>query len=261
MTEIIVVKDENSAGELVAKHIAARIASNPKFILGVATGSTPVKVYDSLAKIVKSEGIDVSKVQGFALDEYVGIDLNHPESYNQVIKRDVVENIGFTPENFHVPNGALETIETAGADYDAMIRKAGGVDLQILGIGRDGHVGFNEPGSSLASRTRIKTLTKETKEDNARFFDSIDEVPSHCITQGVGTIMEAKHLVLLAFGKTKAEAIHAGFEGPITSSVTASVLQLHPHVTVVLDEAAASLLENLDYYKWAYENKPAWQGI
>ncbi|RZI80073.1 MAG: glucosamine-6-phosphate deaminase, partial [Microbacterium sp.] len=166
-----------------------------------------------------------------------------------------------TPELIRTPNGALETIEHAGDDYEAAIEAAGGVDVQILGIGTSGHIGFNEPGSSFASRTRVKTLIEQTRADNARFFDSIDDVPVHCITQGLGTILRARHLFLLAFGEGKAAAVAAAVEGPVTSSLPGSAIQLHEHVTVVVDEAAASRLANADYYRYAYANKPAWQGL
>ena len=174
-------------------------------------------------------------VRGFALDEYVGLPAGHPESYRAVITREVVEPLGLTPELVRVPNGDPATIQHAGADYEAAITAAGGVDLQILGIGRTGHIGFNEPGSSLASLTRVKTLTERTRADNARFFDSPDDVPMHCITQGIGTILRARHLVLLAFGEAKAHAVAAAVEGPVSASQPGSAIQLHPHTTVVVD--------------------------
>ena len=230
-------------------------------MLGLATGSTPLSVYAALAASLAENPMDVSRVRGFALDEYVGLPADHPESYRSVITRDAVVPIGLTPENIRVPNGDLATIQTAGVDYEAAIRAAGGIDVQILGIGRTGHVGFNEPGSSFASITRIKTLAERTRIDNARFFASPDDVPIHCMTQGLGTILRAGHLILLAFGEEKADAIAAAVEGPITSSKPGSVIQLHPHVTVIVDEAAASRLENLAYYRYAWANKHVWQGI
>jgi glucosamine-6-phosphate deaminase len=169
--------------------------------------------------------------------------------------------LGLKPEQVHTPSGDFGTTASAGEYYEAQIKIAGGVDLQILGVGADGHIGFNEPGSSLASRTRIKTLTKTTIEDNARFFNSSAEVPHHCMTQGIGTIMEARHLVLLAFGAGKSEAIARCVEGPVTSFCPGSVIQMHPHVSVVVDVAAAAHLKNADYYRYAFRNKPAWQGI
>jgi len=160
-----------------------------------------------------------------------------------------------------VPDGSLDGIETAGARYEAALTAHGGIDLQLLGIGTTGHIGFNEPGSSFASLTRVKTLTERTRADNARFFASLDDVPIHCVTQGLGTILRARHLVLLAFGEGKAAAIAAAVEGPMTASMPGSAIQLHPQVTVVLDEAAASELRFGDYYRWAQDHKPDWQGI
>jgi glucosamine-6-phosphate deaminase len=204
MAEVVIVSGKPEAGKLVADAIARLVRSREDAVLGLATGSTPLPVYEALQASL--EGIDVSRVRGFALDEYVGLDPAHPESYRSVITREVVEPLGLDPARIHVPDGSPEGIETAGERYEAAIAEAGGVDLQILGIGTDGHIGFNEPGSSFASRTRVKTLTQQTREDNARFFDSIDDVPMHCVTQGLGTILEARHLVLLAFGEGKAEA-------------------------------------------------------
>lgn len=259
MAEIVIVPDRAAAGALVADEIAALIARRPDAVLGLATGSTPLPVYEALR--TRLQGVDVSQVRGFALDEYVGLDPVHPESYRSVITREVVEPLGLDPARIRVPDGTLDGIEHHGEDYEAAIRDAGGVDLQILGIGTDGHIGFNEPGSSFASRTRVKTLTQQTREDNARFFDSIDDVPMHCITQGLGTILEARHLVLLAFGEGKAEAVAGAIEGPVTASLPGSAIQLHPHVTVVVDEAAASRLQHADYYRYAFANKPDWQGL
>ncbi|MFF7291793.1 glucosamine-6-phosphate deaminase [Microbacterium sp. NPDC008134] len=259
MAEVVIVESKEAAGSLVATEIVELLDARADAVLGLATGSTPLPVYEALR--VQLAGRDLSQVRGFALDEYVGIDPQHPESYRSVIEREVIEPLGLDPRRIHVPNGASETIQHAGDDYEAAIAAAGGVDLQILGIGTDGHIGFNEPGSSFASQTRVKTLTAQTREDNARFFDSIDDVPMHCITQGLGTILKARHLVLLAFGEGKAEAVAAAVEGPLTASLPGSAIQLHPHATVVVDEAAASRLAQADYYRYTFANKPAWQGI
>lgn len=259
MAEVVIVESAAAAGALVADEIVRLIVGRPDAVLGLATGSTPLPVYEALHG--RLAGTDVSRVRGFALDEYVGIDPKHPESYRSVITREVVEPLGLNPDQTQVPNGAVEGIEHSGADYEAAIEAAGGVDLQILGIGTDGHIGFNEPGSSFASRTRVKTLTAQTREDNARFFDSIDQVPRHSITQGLGTILQARHLVLLAFGEGKAQAVADAVEGPITAMLPGSAIQLHPHATVVVDEAAASKLKLADYYRYTFDNKPAWQGL
>ncbi|HWK77021.1 glucosamine-6-phosphate deaminase [Microbacterium sp.] len=259
MAEVVIVENAPAAGALVADEIVRLITEKPDAVLGLATGSTPLPVYEALPS--RLAGVDVSRVRGFALDEYVGIDPAHPESYRSVITREVVEPLGLDPALIRTPNGAADGVQHAGDDYEAAIEAAGGVDLQILGIGTDGHIGFNEPGSSFASRTRVKTLTVQTREDNARFFDSIDDVPMHCITQGLGTILRARHLVLLAFGAGKARAVAAAVEGPLSAILPGSAIQLHEHVTVVVDEAAASELKLADYYRYTFDNKPAWQGL
>lgn len=259
MAEVIILNDSAAAGTLVAQQIAALVKTQPDAVLGLATGSTPLPVYHALR--TELVGVDVSRVSGFALDEYVGIDPAHPESYRSVITREVVEPLGLNPANVHVPDGSITGIQTAGVRYEAALAASGGVDIQLLGVGTDGHIGFNEPGSSFASRTRIKTLTAQTRIDNARFFDSPSEVPTHCITQGLATIQDAKHLVLLAFGEGKASAVAAAVEGPVTAFFPASAIQLHRHVSVVIDEAAASQLRLAEYYRYTYANKPAWQGL
>ena len=256
MAEIVIVADRAEAGDKSADAILALVARKPDAVLGLATGSTPLAIWRALA----ARDADLSAVRGFALDEYVGLPIGHPESYRAVITREVVEPLGLNPSLVRVP-GDRGPIETAGADYERALHGAGGVDLQILGIGTDGHIGFNEPGSSFESLTRVKTLTKQTRRDNARFFASIDDVPVNCITQGLGTIRRARHLVLLAFGEEKATAIAAAVEGPVTASAPGSAIQLHPHVTVLVDEAAASRLANGDYYRYAWANKPAWEGL
>jgi glucosamine-6-phosphate deaminase len=261
MPEIVIVKDRRDAGELVADAILQLIAQKPDAVLGLATGSTPLPVYEALTARVAAEKIDLSGVRGFALDEYVGLPDGHPESYRSVVTREVVEPLGLTPALVRVPSGDPAHIQNAGVEYEHAIVEAGGIDLQILGIGTIGHIGFNEPGSSLASLTRVKTLAMQTRQDNARFFDSLDDVPTHAITQGLGTILRARHLVLLAFGEGKAAAVAAGVEGPVSSTHPSSVIQLHQRATVVLDEAAASQLQNTDYYRYAWDHKPSWQSV
>lgn len=259
MAEVVIVADAAEAGALVADEIARLVRARSDAVLGLATGSTPLPVYEALPS--RLAGVDVSRVRGFALDEYVGLDPAHPESYRSVITREVVEPLGLDPARVRVPDGALEGIEHAGEDYERALAEAGGVDLQILGIGTDGHIGFNEPGSSFASLTRVKTLTQQTREDNARFFDTVEDVPRHCITQGLGTILRARHLVLLAFGAGKADAVAGAVEGPVTASLPGSAIQVHPHATVVVDEQAASGLRRADYYRYTFAHKPAWQGL
>jgi glucosamine-6-phosphate deaminase len=258
--EVVIVPDAAAGGELIATAIAALIERKPEALLGVATGSTPLPIYRALAARVTG-GLDVGRLRVCQLDEYVGLPADHSESYRSVIQREVLEPLGLGLDCFLGPDGTSEDIPGACAEYDASLAAAGGVDLQILGIGTDGHIGFNEPCSSLASRTRIKTLTPQTREDNARFFASLDEVPHHVITQGIGTIFEACHLVLLATGAGKAEAVAATVEGPLSALVPASALQLHPHATVVVDEAAAAHLKHADYFRATYAAKPQWQGL
>lgn len=255
MAEVVIVPDAAAAGRLAAEAIAALVGRVPDAVLGLATGSTPLSTYRALAEL----SLGLARVRGFALDEYVGLPPGHPQSYRAVIAREVVGPLGLDPQLVQVPGGGL--IENAGDDYERDIEAAGGIDLQLLGIGTDGHVGFNEPGSSFASLTRVKTLTEQTRLDNSRFFDSVDDVPRHCITQGLGTILRARHLVLLAFGEGKAAAIAAAVEGPVSSSAPGSVIQLHPHVTVIVDDAAAGELEGAEYYRDAWMHKPAWQRL
>ncbi|MFF8454754.1 glucosamine-6-phosphate deaminase [Streptomyces albidoflavus] len=259
--EVVIVPDARTGGELIADAIAALLRRKPDALLGVATGSTPLPVYQALAAKVADGAVDASRARICQLDEYVGLPPGHPESYRSVVLREVVEPLGLPASSFMGPDGSAEDVQAACKAYDAALGVAGGVDLQLLGIGTDGHIGFNEPCSSLASRTRIKTLTEQTRRDNARFFDSLDEVPHHVITQGIGTILDARHLVLLATGEGKAQAVADTVEGPVASVVPASALQLHPHATVVVDEAAASKLRLAPYFRDTYAAKPKWQGL
>ncbi|WP_210507290.1 glucosamine-6-phosphate deaminase [Naasia sp. SYSU D00057] len=253
MAEVVILPDAAAAGELAADIIGDLVQARPDAVLGVATGSTPLPVYQALA----ARRLDLSRLRAFALDEYVGLALDHPQSYHSVIAREVTGPLGLDPARVHVPGEG--PIEHAGDVYEHALTEAGGVDLQLLGLGTDGHIGFNEPGSSLASLTRVKTLTEQTRRDNARFFDSVDDVPIHCITQGLGTILRARRLLLLAFGERKAEAVAAAVEGPVTANHPGSAIQLHPRVTVLVDEAAAARLEHADYYRYVHANKPYWQ--
>ncbi|MFP3578375.1 MULTISPECIES: glucosamine-6-phosphate deaminase [unclassified Arthrobacter] len=259
--EVVILPGAHQIGVLAADAIEALVRRKPHAVLGLATGSSPLPIYDELARRHEAEGLDFSQAQGFSLDEYVGLEPGHPESYREVIRREFTDRVNIAPENVHGPNGAAPDLEAACQEYEDAIKAAGGVDLQILGVGTDGHIGFNEPGSSLASRTRIKTLIEQTRKDNARFFDSIDDVPHHVVTQGLGTIMDARHVLLVATGAQKAQAVRDFVEGPVAAICAASVLQLHPHATILVDEAAASSLKLADYYRHTYDNKPEWQGL
>jgi len=261
--EVIIQNDPEAASALSARRIAQIVREKPNAVLGLATGSTPLRLYKELIRLHREEGLDFSQVTSFNLDEYLGLAPEHPASYRYFMRENFFQHINIAPERTFVPSGLVAGPDIARycAEYEEEIRKVGGIDLQILGIGSDGHIGFNEPSSSLASRTRIKTLTQRTREDNTPFFDNPDDVPHHVITMGVGTIMEAREIHLLAFGDKKAEAIAAAVEGPITANVPASVLQMHRTARLFADEGAASQLARRDYYRWVFDNKPAWQAF
>jgi glucosamine-6-phosphate deaminase len=259
--EVVIAAGPEEAGELVGGAIVALVSRKPGAVLGLATGASPLAIYRDLAGRHAAGRLSLAGARAFLLDEYVGLPPGHPESYRSFIGRELEAHVDFAPDAICGPDVHADDLLAACDAYEAAIRDAGGVDLQLLGIGTDGHIGFNEPASSLASRTRIKTLTDQTRRDNARFFASLDEVPRHVVTQGVGTILEARHLVLLAFGPTKAAAVAAAVEGPVTAMVPASALQLHPHATVVVDGAAASELRLARYYRETWAHKPAWQGL
>jgi glucosamine-6-phosphate deaminase len=260
--EVIVGEDAEELGRIAADAIGALLTRKPNAVLGLATGSSPLAIYDELATRCQAGLISFRQARGFTLDEYVGLPADHPERYRTVIDKVFVSRVDFAPGAIQGPDGLASDIPAACAAYEHSIHEAGGVDLQILGIGTDGHVAFNEPGSSLASRTRIKTLTRQTRIDNARFFGgAVESVPTHCLTQGLATIMEARHLLLVATGRGKAEAVHQLVEGPVSALWPATVLQLHPHVTVLLDDAAARRLQLIDYYRETYRSKPKWQGL
>ncbi len=260
--EVIIVEDPAAIGVIGADAIEVLLACKPAAVLGLATGSSPLAIYDELVARYEAGRLSFGRARGFTLDEYVGLPADHLERYRTVIDTVFVSRVDFAPGAVQGPDGLATDIPAACAQYEDAIAEAGGVDLQILGIGTDGHIGFNEPGSSLASRTRIKTLTRQTRIDNARFFDDdIEQVPTHCLTQGLGTIMAARHVILVATGRSKAEAVHQLVEGSVSAMWPASILQHHPHVTVLLDGAAARRLQLADYYRETYRSKPDWQGI
>ena len=256
--EVIIQPSERHATELAAQHIARLLRDKPSAVLGLATGRSQMGVYEELVRMHREEGLDFSQVTTFNLDEYIGLGPEHPGSFHHYMQEHLFGGVNVDPEHVHVPNGMVQEVDAHCVAYEAAIATAGGIDLQLLGIGTDGHIGFNEPSSSLSSRTRIKTLAAETLRDNADAF-AADEVPRHVITMGIGTIMDTRECLLLALGEHKAQAVAAAVEGPITASIPASALQMHPAARVVLDEAAASLLTRASYYKSVYEGKPDWQ--
>lgn len=260
--EVVPFGTAEEIGEVVADTIEDLVRRRPAAVLGLATGSTPLPTYRALVRRHRAgTGPSYAQVQTFNLDEYVGLPPGHPESYRATIARELTDDLGLPPERVHGPDPDPAGLPTAGVRYDEAIARAGGADLQLLGIGTDGHLAFNEPGSSLSSRTRLKTLSAQTRHDNARFFGSADQVPRHVLTQGLGTILEARHLVLIATGAGKAAALAAAVEGPLSASCPASVLQLHPHVSVLVDAEAASLLKRREHYREMYDGKPDWQGL
>jgi glucosamine-6-phosphate deaminase len=260
--EVIILESTAEIGRVAADAIEALLIRKPDAVLGLATGSSPLSIYDELVDRHAAGRLSFARARGFTLDEYVGLPPDHPERYRHVIDTVFASRVDFAPGAVAGPDGLADDLPGACAHYEEAIAAAGGIDVQILGIGTDGHIGFNEPGSSLASRTRIKTLTQQTRMDNARFFGGdIDAVPTHCLTQGLGTIMDARHVILVATGRSKAEAVHHLAEGAVTAMWPASILQHHPHATVLVDDAAAQRLQLADYYRETYRSKPDWQGI
>lgn len=245
---VIVLGSPEQVGKAAGSLTAGAIESSPGLVLGVATGSSPIALYEYLAARVRAGQLNCSGLSAFALDEYVGIPASDPASYSTFINSHVTTPLRLNPDRVHVPDGHSADLNFACRIYEELILSAGGVDLQILGIGANGHIGFNEPGSSLGSRTHVEALTARTRSDNARFFDDVKNVPFHSITQGLATIMEAKKILLVATGPNKANALAAAIEGPVTASCPGSILQFHPNVTVVVDEAAAASLALTERY-------------
>ncbi len=254
--EIIVKENAEEMSKVAARVVAATLNAKPNAVLGLATGSTPLGLYRELVRMHQDEGLDFSQVTTFNLDEYVGLSRKHPQSYHYFMHENLFKHINIPKQNIHIPSGTTHNYAAFCQWYEDRIKQCGGIDLQILGIGTDGHIAFNEPGSSLGSRTRIKTLAKQTIDDNARFFDSPEEVPIYAITMGVGTIVEARKILLLANSEKKAQAVAAAIEGPVTSMITASALQLHRDCMFILDRQAAGALKMLEYYEWIQANMP-----
>ncbi|OKL48074.1 glucosamine-6-phosphate deaminase [Boudabousia marimammalium] len=248
--EIFILPSEEAIGKAIADRIEEVFTARPQANLGVATGSSPLPTYRELIARVAAGRLSFKDSHFFMLDEYVGIAEDHPERYHNVIHTEIASQVDVKPENVHGPEGNAEDLQVAVKEYDQLIKDKGGVALQILGIGSDGHIAFNEPGGSLVSRTHVDTLTKQTRVDNARFFDDdLSKVPTHCVTQGLGTIMDAEELCLVATGANKAEAVAQMVEGAISAMWPATIMQMHPNAKVFLDEAAASKLKLIDYYR------------
>jgi glucosamine-6-phosphate deaminase len=236
--KVLTLDSREAAGAAGAAVVRGCVQAKPDAVLGFATGSSPLPLYNTLADY----GLDFTGVRGFALDEYIGLPPGDPRSYGAVIDSEVVQRLGMRPGSVRVPDVAAADLDAAARDYGQAIREAGGVDLQILGIGHNGHLAFNEPGAALDSRTRVEQLAERTRRANSRFFDSPDQVPTRCMTQGIGTILDARHLLLIAHGSDKADIIARALQGPVSPDCPASALQLHPRVTVLLDRPAAARL-------------------
>ncbi len=247
---VIVKEDYESLSKEAAKVVADRLRRKPNLVLGLATGSTPLGLYTELIKLHKEEGLDFSKVTTFNLDEYIGLHPEHDQSYHYFMQKNFFDHVNVAPRFVHVPDGMTKDVDAFCKWYEKRIKEFGGIDLQILGIGKNGHIAFNEPGSSLGSRTRIKTLEDDTIQANARFFESIDEVPKYAITMGVGTIMDAKELLLVANSSNKAQAVKDSCEGPLTAMCPASIIQMHQKAIVCVDKDAASKLEGKYVDSW-----------
>lgn len=243
--DVVILPTAAEVGEVAADMIASVVARRPDAVLGLATGDSPLGAFAALARRVAAGELDMSRAGGFALDEYVGLPPTHPQSYHAVIDRTVTVPLRMTRDAVHVPDGAAADLDAAAAAYERAIGERG-VDVQVLGIGANGHIGFNEPGSPFGSTTRVVTLSQRTRDDNARFFATRQDVPTRALTQGLGTIMRARRIVLVALGERKAAAVAAAVEGPVTVACPASVLQRHPHATFVLDRAAAARLTTAD---------------
>jgi len=256
MMEVFISKTYDEMSRKAAREVADVLNTKPNAVIGMATGSSPLGLYKELVRMYQEDGLDFSQVTTFNLDEYVGLKAHHEQSYHYFMHENFFKHVNIAPENIYIPSGTTNNYQSFCQWYEQRIEHYGGIDIQILGIGSDGHIAFNEPGSSLSSRTRLKTLAKQTIDDNARFFENREEVPIYAITMGVGTILEARKLVLVANGDKKADAVAQAVEGPVTSMITASALQLHPDTKVFLDDPAASKLQMREYYEWIERMKP-----
>ena len=256
--EVIIVPAAQDVATAAARVISRLVAGKPGAVLGLATGASVERVYAELVQAHRKQAPDFSRVTTFNLDEYVGLSHSHPASFHAFMEKHFLSHVKVDRRRVHFPPTDGDDLAGACERFERDVRAAGGIDLQLLGIGRDGHLGFNEPTSSLASRTRIKTLTSATRETNRSGFGG-EEVPLHVVTMGIGTILEARHCMLVADGAAKADAVARMVEGPLTAMMPASALQMHPHATVIVDEAAAAGLSLRDYYREVQRNKPDWQ--
>jgi glucosamine-6-phosphate deaminase len=257
--EVIIRPTARRAARLAARLIAEELRAKPDLVLGLATGTTMEWVYDELVAFHQRDGLDFSRCTTFNLDEYIGLPTDHPFSYHEYMRRHLFSRVSIPASQTHLPDGTAPDLDAECRHYEDLIRLAGGIDLQLLGIGRDGHIGFNEPLSALRSRTRQKALTPQTIAQNAPLCGGDpDRMPRRALTMGVGTILEARECLMLVTGAAKAGILARAVEGPITSMVTGSALQLHPRCRVIVDEEAAENLDGQEYYRWIFENELEW---
>lgn len=257
--EVIIRPTAQAASDLVAALVAAELRAKPDLVLGLATGRTMESVYAVLVRWHETAGLDFSHCETFNLDEYIGLPASDPHSYRHYMDEHLFNRVNIVPALTHLPNGVAPDLDLESNRYEGLIKAAGGIDLQLLGLGEAGHIGFNEPLSALRSRTRPKALTPTTRKQNAALFGGqLSAVPKRAITMGVGTILESRRCLLLATGASKAAILAKAVEGPISSMISASALQLHPRCTVIVDEAAARRLKGKKYYRWIFENEPEW---
>jgi glucosamine-6-phosphate deaminase len=257
--EIIIRPTPTHAAALVARLVATRVRARPTLVLGCATGRTMDPVYAALVAAHHAGAVDLAGITTFNLDEYVGLPPNDPRSYHHYMRERLFHPVGLPAERTHLPDGMAADLAAAARAYEAAIAAAGGIDVQLLGLGVTGHIGFNEPLSSLMSRTREKALAPETRAQNAELFGGDPQaVPKRAVTMGVGSILDAREVVMLVTGAAKAGVLAAATEGPITARISATALQLHPRCVVVVDEAAATRLEGIEYYRFLYAEEPEW---
>lgn len=257
--EVIIQPDADRGCVLGARIIARLVRDKPEAVLGLATGRTPLQLYEELIRLHRTEDLDFSRVTTFNLDEYVGLPGTHAQSYRRFMGENFFRHINIDQRRTHVPDGTAADLHAECRDYEQRITAAGGIDLQLLGLGRNGHIGFNEPTGSLRSRTWIKILSEQTLRDNSAVFGDFATMPRHAITMGVGTILDARRVLMLAFGPAKARAAVDMIEGPLAAVCPASALQLHPRATVILDESSAAALKYADHYRWVDRHKLDWQ--
>ncbi len=257
--EIIILPTAQAAERLAARLVADRLSAKPDLVLGCATGATMEGIYAELVRIHREEGLSFARATTFNLDEYVGLEPSDERSYHHYMRRHLFDHVDLAAASTHLPNGVAEDLAAEAKAYEAKVERAGGIDIQLLGLGRTGHIGFNEPLSALMSRTRHIALTPTTRQQNAPMFGGDPEdVPERALTMGVGTILGARELLMVVTGERKAEVLARATEGPITAMISATALQLHPHCVVIVDEAAASRLAGRDHYRWEFENDPEW---